>query len=84
MRFCLLSGLGHCWHRAEAEKGADRPEPLGPSAGGLSEPPVQRLLSDHQGEWWFFGINRRVWSQFDSVNRAAQSSNYERVGDLSL
>lgn len=55
VRLCVFLGVGHCGYGAEAEEGADGPESLGPSAGGLPEPPVQRLLSDHQGEWrcWY-------------------------------
>lgn len=48
---CLDVGVGHRGYGAEAEEGADRSESLGPSSGGLAEPPVQRLLSDHQGMW---------------------------------
>lgn len=46
----MCVGLGHRGHRAEAEEGADRTQSLGSSAGGLPEPPVQRLVSDHQGK----------------------------------
>lgn len=45
---CVL-GLGHRGDGAEAEEGADRSQSLGQSAGGLPEPPVQRLLPNHQG-----------------------------------
>lgn len=50
MCMCIFAGVGHCEYRAEAEKGADWPEPLGSSPGGLSEPPVQRFLPDHKGK----------------------------------
>lgn len=46
---CLCVGVGHRGDGAEAEEGADRSEPLGSGPGSLSEPPVQRLLPDHQG-----------------------------------
>ena len=48
MFFLFFWGLG-CPHHG-AEKGADRNEPLGPSTSRYPEPPVQRLLSDNQGE----------------------------------
>lgn len=49
---CMCVGLGHRGYGAEAKEGADRTESLGSSAGGLPEPPVQRLISDHQGKMW--------------------------------
>uniref|UniRef100_A0A8D1C882 TNF receptor associated factor 7 n=1 Tax=Sus scrofa TaxID=9823 RepID=A0A8D1C882_PIG len=41
-------GLGHRGHRAEAEEGAHRPQPLGAGPGGRPELPVQRLVPDNQ------------------------------------
>lgn len=48
--FSVFIGVGHRGHGAEAEEGADRSESLGQGPGGLPEPPVQRLVSDHQGK----------------------------------
>ena len=49
--FFVCVGVGHRGYRAEAEEGADWSESLGQSSGRLPEPPVQWLISDHQGRW---------------------------------
>ena len=59
---CVFVGVGHRGHRAEAEERADWSQPLGPSTGGFSEPPVQRLLSDHQGSQSIFGLFVCWWT----------------------
>lgn len=46
----VFVGVGYRGYGVEAEEGTDWSESLGESSGGLPEPPVQRLISDHQGK----------------------------------